>query len=124
MQLPTLSLAVPAGKSLVAFIHFSKLLSWTINLTFISRADEEYKLSKSRLPEVIERSIPSHIYILVSYIILPCTYYTLKCKKDVIILYSFTANIANYRGINEIKKRMFEGKGILFFFVLSKCIIH
>ena len=38
VQLPTLSLAVPA--------------------------DEEYKLSKSRLPEVIERSIPSHIYIL------------------------------------------------------------
>ncbi|XP_076754890.1 trafficking protein particle complex subunit 11 gry isoform X1 [Xylocopa sonorina] len=38
VQLPTLSLAVPT--------------------------DEEHKLSKARLSEVVERSIPSHIYIL------------------------------------------------------------
>ncbi|XP_076654121.1 trafficking protein particle complex subunit 11 gry isoform X2 [Halictus rubicundus] len=38
VQLPTLSLAVPS--------------------------DEEYKVSKTRISEVIERSIPSHIYIL------------------------------------------------------------
>lgn len=32
----------------------------------ISIADEEYKLNKTRLTEVIERSIPSHIYIMVN----------------------------------------------------------
>lgn len=31
-----------------------------------SNLDEEYKVNKTRLKEVIERSVPSHIYIMVS----------------------------------------------------------
>lgn len=31
--------------------------------------DEEHKLSKVQLSELVERSIPSHIYILVSIVV-------------------------------------------------------
>lgn len=32
----------------------------------VYNTDEEHKLGKGRLSEVVERSLPSHIYILVS----------------------------------------------------------
>lgn len=59
---------------------------------------DEYKLSKTRLLEVVERSIPSHIYILVSIIILlKFTYTKLKFAY-----FFFIANFTNYRRINKI----------------------
>lgn len=46
--------------------------------------DEEHKLSKARLSELVERSIPSHIYILVSIVV------TLFAKSlDYKIIYIF-----------------------------------
>jgi len=39
---------------------------YLIHHVSINYADEEHKLGKERLSEMVERSLPSHIYILVS----------------------------------------------------------
>lgn len=69
VRLPSLSLTVPAGNNFIAryICHTYTFNSYFI---FILCVDEEYKVSKTRLLEVIERSLPSHIYILVSSMIL------------------------------------------------------
>lgn len=65
MQLPTLSLAVPAGNNFI-YRHISNNRVTVFNYLSVLSTDEEYKLNKVRLSEVVERSIPSHVYIFVS----------------------------------------------------------
>lgn len=66
---------------------------------------------------MVERSIPSHIYILVSIIILLKFAYT-KLKFEYFFL--FIANFTNYRRINKIsnvvRRQVIEKKEILFFY--------
>jgi len=47
----------------------SRILNSDIYLIYhvsMNYADEEHKLGKERLSEMVERSLPSHVYILVS----------------------------------------------------------
>jgi len=62
--------------------------------------DEEHKLGKERLSEMIERSLPSHIYILVRITII---YHNKNALIMLyIICYVFTAEIADFRRINKL----------------------
>lgn len=68
VALPTLSLTVPLGK-LINFFFFQQSL-WLNNNVYFIIAEEEHKFNKNKLSEVLERSLPTHIYIMVSFIYL------------------------------------------------------
>lgn len=72
---------------------------------FISLTDEEHKLGKGRLSEIVERSLPSHIYILVSE-----NSTSLQCFNNItlsIIRNIFAAEIAVFRRISEFSVEIF-----------------
>lgn len=82
VQLPSLSLTVPAGNNFIELYTFiNYILKFNLYI-YILYIDEEHKLNKAQLSEIVERSIPSHIYILVS-ILISFSIKKLKFKNDI-----------------------------------------